>query len=110
MEAIGSPQRNSNMQPNGQLQALWDPEQVHALSNHEAVDRVVCLGCVLAAELKVAAGAAGYSSGAAKAVTQKLRARGVYARPLGNVVYLMVTPTTKPETAGELLTALQACL
>jgi len=39
-------------------------------------------------------------------VVQKLRIRGVFARPLGSTVYLMVTPTTTPETAADLLQTL----
>ena len=35
-----------------------------------------------------------------------LRALGVFARPLGNVIYLMVTPMTLPEACSRLLQAL----
>lgn len=34
------------------------------------------------------------------------RALGVFARPLGNVLYLMVTPMTLPEACSRLLQAL----
>ena len=37
-------------------------------------------------------GASNYSSTASARVAASLRRRGVYARPLGDVVYLMVTP------------------
>ena len=65
---------------------------------------------MLAAELQPRPGRArGYESGAARPVTMRLRRHGVYARPLGNVVYLMVTPTTDPRQCTRLLeTLLQA--
>lgn len=67
-------------------------------------------GTVFAAELQPEASeGSGYGSSAAKPVTQWLRRHGVYARPLGNVVYLMVTPTTHPQQCTRLLgTLLQA--
>lgn len=64
---------------------------------------------MLAAELAAADGG-GYASGEAKAVVQKLRGVGVFARPLGNVVYLMVTPTTSPEVCTSLLQRLMSAL
>jgi adenosylmethionine-8-amino-7-oxononanoate aminotransferase len=63
------------------------------------VKGVVVLGSVLAVEL-AAVGAdgqpvsEGYGSSAAVDVVTALRARGVAARPLGPVVYCMLTPTT----------------
>ncbi len=65
---------------------------------------------MLAAELRVAAGAGGYGSGEAAKVVRALRKIGVYGRPLGNVVYLMVTPTTEPEQCRRLLKKLLAVL
>lgn len=59
-------------------------------------------GTVLAVELKTA-GVAGYSASEAVQVTKALRQQGIYARPLGNVVYLMVTPTTAKDTCTSLL-------
>lgn len=62
----------------------------------------IATGTVLAAELKTE-GVAGYSASEAVQVTKALRQKGVYARPLGNVVYLMVTPTTAKDTCTHLL-------
>lgn len=75
---------------------------------HQGVYMCLCLaGTVVAAEIKPREGqAAGYSSNDAKSVVMWLRQHGVYARPLGNVVYLMVTPTTHPSKSRELLTTL----
>ena len=109
LHALGA--ANANLKEDQTLQDLWPPERVQELSKHEAVDRVVCLGTVLAAELKVPEGSAGgYGSNVARSVTQSLRHKGVYARPLGNVVYLMVTPTTEPAVAADLLNRLFASL
>lgn len=59
-------------------------------------------GTVFAAELKTS-GKAGYGATEAIQVTKDLRSKGIYARPLGNVVYIMVTPTTDPRTCTTLL-------
>ena len=40
----------------------------------------------------------------------KLRGMEVYARPLGNVVYLMVTPTTSREQCQQLMQTLFSAL
>ena len=102
---------NANMLPSGALRAMWDGSAVAQLSRHPRIARVICLGTVLAAELKLPAGQpGGYGSRIARLVTTAMRARGVYARPLGNVVYLMCTPTSAPETTAELLFVLNACL
>lgn len=110
LEAIGTCAKNPNMQEDGTLRPLWDDARVVALSHSAAVDHVVCLGCVLAVSLTVAPGQGGYASTAARAVTDRLRGHGVYARPLGNVVYLMVTPTSSRGITDELLSALETCL
>lgn len=66
-------------------------------------------GTVFAVELSTADGG-GYASGASAKVVTQLRARGIFARPLGNTVYLMVTPTTLPGTARRLLQTLVSVL
>jgi bifunctional dethiobiotin synthetase / adenosylmethionine---8-amino-7-oxononanoate aminotransferase len=110
LQILGSSALNPNMQNDGHLKPLWDEDRVQALSHHTAVDRVICLGSVLAVHLKVPEGSGGFASGAARGVTGRMRGYGVYARPLGNVVYLMVTPTSSRDTTDGLLTALEACL
>ncbi len=68
-------------------------------------------GTVLAAELKPEEGqGAGYTGTGSKAIVMKLRKMGVYARPLGNVVYLMVTPTTSKEQCAALVHRLYIAL
>ena len=61
---------------------------------------------MLAVELRADDGHLGYASGAAKQVVQRLRPHGIYARPLGNVVYLMCTPTTAKLKCDSLLCTL----
>jgi len=110
LDALGTAAHNPNVQADGTLSALWPDAAVSTLSHHAAVERVVALGTVLAVELKVAEGERGYASGAARRVAQRLRRVGVYARPLGNVAYLMCTPTTTPGEAAALLERLRGCL
>ncbi len=69
------------------------------------------VGTVFAAELQPQdGGTGGYAAQDAKAVACRLRARGVHARPLGNVAYLMVTPTSQRAQCTWLLETLQQCL
>jgi dethiobiotin synthetase/adenosylmethionine--8-amino-7-oxononanoate aminotransferase len=106
--------------PCGRLRPLWDEARAAALSARPGVARALALGTVLAVELEAAApavgggsGAAaapGYGSGGAAHVVAALRAAGVQARPLGAVVYLMVTPTTPPAVCDGLMGRLEAAL
>lgn len=66
-------------------------------------------GTVLAVELKTS-GVAGYSATEAAKITKALRQKHIFARPLGNVVYLMVTPTTAKDTCTSLLERLLTTL
>lgn len=71
------------------------------------------LGSVLAVELVAAGGGVGagrYGSAAAVDVVSWLRERGVAARPLGPVVYLMATPTSSRATCDWLLQQLREVL
>lgn len=71
----------------------------------------MCAGTVLAAEVKPEEGqGGGYTATGSKAIVMKLRGMGVYARPLGNVVYLMVTPTTSREKCQQLMQTLFSAL
>ena len=94
------------------MRSPWDEGRAAELSRHPAVRRAMVLGTVLAVELRSSGGGGGYGGGGAApaAVVARLRAAGVYARPLGPVVYLMVTPMTRPETCSRLLGQLEAAL
>ena len=87
------------------LTELWDESKLKGISDMSAVRRVIGQGCVLAVELEVE-GDGGYHSNAAREVVLRLRRHGVQARPLGNVVYLMCSPTTPKEKCDALLSAL----
>lgn len=100
-----NPQTNNNMLPGGEsLRELWDPELVHQISSHPAVQRVVALGTVFALELRAEGSNAGYASLYASSLVQKLVEQdGISLRRLGNVIYLMCTPCTLPQTCSQLL-------
>ncbi|KAK9099928.1 hypothetical protein Scep_023358 [Stephania cephalantha] len=85
------------------LKELWDSELVQKISSHSAVKRVVLLGTLFAVELRAEGSDVGYSSMYASSLIQKLRADGIYTRPLGNVIYLMCGPCTPPHICNQLL-------
>ena len=67
-------------------------------------------GTVLAVEVRAGDGPRGYASGAAKEIAQRLRPAGILTRPLGNVLYLMCTPTTAKLKCDSLLRSLMECI
>eukprot|EP00752_Nemacystus_decipiens_P005181 g4701.t1 len=85
----------------GRMANSWDEAAVRELSRLPAVDRAFALGSVLAVEMKAAT--RGYDSHGAVEVVQRLHESGMYARVLGNVAYVMVSPTTPVEACGELM-------
>ncbi|KAJ3172606.1 hypothetical protein HDU88_005935 [Geranomyces variabilis] len=88
--------------------AIWSEDLIEALSHLPTVDGIVSLGSVLAIEL--AATEKGYAaSRTSGAVVNALRARGVFARPLGNVVYLMA-PYVSATEAADGVTKVEAAL
>ncbi|CAD7699109.1 unnamed protein product [Ostreobium quekettii] len=93
------------------LMPLWDSKAVRELSSNAKVDGITAIGTLLAVELKPPEGQeGGYGSGVAVEVVKKLRANGVYTRPLGNVVYLMCAPVTPKEECDRLLALLSRLL
>lgn len=67
-------------------------------------------GTVLAVEVRAGDGHLGYASGAAREIALRLRPAGILTRPLGNVLYLMCTPTTARLKCDSLLLSLMECL
>jgi len=112
LDAYKDPEFNPNLDiASGISKDMWPNCQVVALSNHPAVRRVVALGTVLVIELKEPEGSVGgYTSQASKPVVAALRKHGIFARPLGNVVYFMVTPTTDVKKCAMLASTLLKCL
>jgi bifunctional dethiobiotin synthetase / adenosylmethionine---8-amino-7-oxononanoate aminotransferase len=113
----------------GRLAPLWDGGLTASLADHPSVARVAAIGTVLAVHLRadtagygsdaaagVAArlrssgavggsgggGGSGFSSSssASSASASASASWGVYARPLGDVLYLMLTPTSVPGRDG----------
>ena len=111
LRLLSDPAFNSNMLGSGELRDMWCDESVTRLSWHPRVERVVVMGTVLAVELKVPeGGTVGYGATLARSVTVEMRTRGAYARPLGNTVYVMCTPTSSAVTVQSLLAILEAGL
>jgi dethiobiotin synthetase/adenosylmethionine--8-amino-7-oxononanoate aminotransferase len=65
---------------------------------------------VLAVEVEDAEGTGGYGSMASAKIVQELKAKGVYARPLGNVVYLLASQVASQEIVQTLIDALENVL
>ncbi|CAM6083387.1 unnamed protein product [Calypogeia fissa] len=103
LKYFSDPNRNSNLLSNGRLQELWNPELVNEISRLPSIQRVIALGTVFACELHTSPGESGYASMSSKEIISNLKAAGVYARPLGNVLYLMCGPLTSPQTCSKLL-------
>lgn len=102
---------NCNRSPGetcGKLAPLWDMEAVDRISYLPQVEGIFALGTVVSVQLKSLE--SGYESNTAVTVTDNLMKRGIYARPLGNVVYIMVTPFTSRSKCQELLGKLEMAL
>jgi len=86
----------------------FDEFEVRQLSMNSLVSESFALGTVLAIKLK---GETGYAASlTSKPIIEKLRQNGIYARPLGNVVYIMVSPFTSTEKCAHLIKTLSASL
>jgi dethiobiotin synthetase/adenosylmethionine--8-amino-7-oxononanoate aminotransferase len=82
---------------------LFDVEQTKALSCLSLVEQSFTLGTVLAVTIKPEDGTGGYgASGRTVPIVQSLRQDGVFARPLGNVIYIMASPLTSREECARL--------
>jgi len=90
------------------LTDLWDEDMAATISLDPKVRRVLPLGTVFAVEMN--AEDAGYGSTASASVVKSLRSQGIFARPLGNVVYLMAAPTTTKSECRKLLAKLMSTL
>ena len=106
LEALGGQGRNLNLGPDCRLAPLWREELALQVARFPGVLRVMLLGTVFAVELRSSNGERGYGSNAARELVGRLRMRGVYTRPLGDVVYLMVSPMVAAGVCDRLLSAL----
>jgi dethiobiotin synthetase/adenosylmethionine--8-amino-7-oxononanoate aminotransferase len=111
--------------------SVWSQSLLQDLSRAEAVESVFGIGTVLSISLRDAQGggkqffidsfmnkhsnkSTGYTSTAAKGLQQKLAVGGdqfnVHSRVLGNVLYLMSSVTSKPESLKEMEKLLRSSL
>lgn len=98
----------SQVIPKFVVDAYFDQQEVAALSNLPFVQQSMSLGTVLAITLEPDEKGSGYAAnGKSVPVVQNLLKNGVYARPLGNVVYIMVSPLTKKEECSRLCNLLK---
>lgn len=82
---------------------LFDSESTRALSQLPLVQRAFTLGTVLAVTIQPEDGVGGYAASSRTVpIVKALRAKGVFARPLGNVVYLMGSPLTSRDECTRL--------
>jgi dethiobiotin synthetase/adenosylmethionine--8-amino-7-oxononanoate aminotransferase len=70
----------------------WDADLVKELSKLSQVARTFAIGTVVGIELETSN--AGYASSEAQDLIKVLRKNEIYARALGNVVYMMCSPLT----------------
>ncbi|KAJ5243504.1 uncharacterized protein N7469_001831 [Penicillium citrinum] len=93
--------------------SVWSQKLLQDLSCAESVESVFGIGTVLSISLRDAEGG-GYTSTAAKGLQQKLATGGdqfnVHSRVLGNVLYLMSSVTSKPESLREMENLLRSAL
>jgi dethiobiotin synthetase/adenosylmethionine--8-amino-7-oxononanoate aminotransferase len=76
----------------------FDVGQAQKLSLLPLVEQSMTLGTVLAVTIKAEDGTSGYGAVSRTVpIVQSLRQDGVFARPLGNVIYIMVSPLTSRE-------------
>lgn len=98
---------------NPDVWSVWSQSLLQDLSCADSVESVFAIGTVLSISLRDAQGA-GYTSTAGKGLQQKLAVGGdqfnVHSRVLGNVLYLMSSVTSKPESLRELERMLRSSL
>ncbi|THZ08576.1 PLP-dependent transferase [Aureobasidium pullulans] len=96
------------------LWSMWSQDFVRELSLRSNVESVFALGSVLAISLKDPAGS-GYTSTAATGLRDTLlhdssEENAIHSRVLGNVLYLMASMTTAPETIASIQRKVQAAI
>jgi bifunctional dethiobiotin synthetase / adenosylmethionine---8-amino-7-oxononanoate aminotransferase len=91
--------------------AHFDIDQVRSLSCLPQVDESIAFGSVLSVTMKPEDEVRGYGAASPTAlVAKRLRERGIYSRPLGNVIYLMTSPTTSRVECNQLATTLHEAI
>ena len=90
----------------------FDVEDVKRLSQLPLVQEAMALGTVLAVTMEPEGSeGSGYAAASRSIpIVKKLFEEGVYARPLGNVVYIMVSPLTSKEVCSKLCKTLASAI
>ncbi|MES2616126.1 MAG: aminotransferase class III-fold pyridoxal phosphate-dependent enzyme [Bdellovibrionota bacterium] len=91
-----------------ELNEIWSEEIVEKISVLPNVERVFNLGSLLALELKDEN--SDYASVKSKNIIIALKANHIYARPLGNVIYILAGYNTKLTTVKQMEDALYQSL
>ncbi|KAI9302872.1 pyridoxal phosphate-dependent transferase [Cunninghamella echinulata] len=109
--------KNENNSSN--VWSMWNWDTVQHISHLPNVEHVMALGSVLAVSLKDDQGK-GYGSSVSASVIDQLRhgaflnqsgtSINLFARPLGNVIYLMTSQITTPNDVQECERILLSCL
>ncbi len=87
---------------------FFDNNQVSELSKLPLVQESMALGTVVAMTIEPESGSTGYAAlGRSVPLVKYLMDKGVYARPLGNVVYVMVSPLTSREECKRMCSLLK---
>lgn len=94
------PQYHSQQEDQGRPK-WWDESLAREISSMKTVERVIIMGTVMAVEIK-SDGNEGYAAVGSKEVVKRLAEYGIFARPLGNVVYMMCTPLSSQEVCQDL--------
>lgn len=107
------PVKSESWRGSSDVWSVWSRKLLQDLSCAESVESVFGIGTVLSISLRDAEGG-GYTSTAAKGLQQKLATGGdqfnVHSRVLGNVLYLMSSVTSKPESLREMEDLLRSAL
>eukprot|EP00948_MAST-09A_sp_MAST-9A-sp1_P001355 g1355.t1 len=89
----------------------WPVTDVEDISRHKCVEKAWACGTILAVAIAdQSGGSGGYSSTASGGVIKRLRERGVFARPLGNICYLMCAPTSTKDSTRRQMDVLRDAL
>jgi bifunctional dethiobiotin synthetase / adenosylmethionine---8-amino-7-oxononanoate aminotransferase len=97
------------------LWSFWNQGGVKRLSESNKVEGVFALGSVLAIYMRTAEGEGGYTSNAAAELQSTLLGMseggfGVHSRVLGNVLYLMASMTSNPQSLAAIEKTLMRAL
>jgi dethiobiotin synthetase/adenosylmethionine--8-amino-7-oxononanoate aminotransferase len=100
------------LESNGRIRNSFDLDRVRSLSLLPIVEQSFSLGTVLALTIRPDEGeGSGYAASSRTVpIIKHLKDRGVFARPLGNIIYIMVSPLTSKTECTRLLTVVEDTL